>query len=43
MQDPSARSDSRLRITKLIRPHLKVLALGLLAAAGEGLANLLEP
>lgn len=43
MENPSGRSDPRLRITDLIRPHLKVLALGLLAATGEGLANLLEP
>ncbi len=43
MEDQSARSESRLRITDLIRPHVKVLALALLAAAGEGLANLLEP
>src|SRR5712692_7027870 len=31
------------KITDLLRPHSKALAVGLLAAVGEGLANLLEP
>jgi ATP-binding cassette, subfamily B, bacterial len=33
----------RLRISELLRPHWGALALGLLAVAGEGAANLLEP
>ncbi len=37
---PPART---LRITDLLRPHLAALALGLLAALGEGIANLLDP
>ena len=32
-----------LRIRELLRPHLGALAIGLLAVAGEGAANLLEP
>ena len=32
-----------LRIGDLLRPHLRALALGLLAVAGEGAANLLQP
>src|SRR5579863_5431327 len=32
-----------LKITDLLRPHSKVLMLGLLAVIGEGIANLLEP
>ncbi len=33
----------RLRIRELLKPHLGALAIGLLAVAGEGAANLLEP
>jgi ATP-binding cassette, subfamily B, bacterial len=33
----------RLRISELLRPHWGALAIGLLAVAGEGAANLLEP
>src|SRR6266576_976305 len=33
----------RLRIGELLKPHLGALAIGLLAVAGEGAANLLEP
>ena len=32
-----------LRIRDLLRPHYKILALGLLAVIGEGIANLLQP
>ncbi len=32
-----------VKITELLRPHTMTLALGLLAAIGEGVANLLEP
>jgi subfamily B ATP-binding cassette protein MsbA len=39
MEKPSART----RILGLLRPHSKALALGVLAAIGEGIANLLEP
>ena len=31
------------KITSLLRPHLKLLLIGFLAVAGEGIANLLEP
>lgn len=34
---------NRLRISELLRPHWGALAIGLLAVAGEGAANLLEP
>src|SRR6266849_1253600 len=33
----------RLKIVDLLRPHTKSLLLGILAAIGEGVANLLEP
>src|SRR5579864_3956329 len=32
-----------LKITDLLRPHYKILFLGLVAVVGEGIANLLEP
>lgn len=32
-----------LTIKELLRPHLKILALGLLAVIGEGIADLLQP
>jgi ATP-binding cassette, subfamily B, bacterial len=32
-----------LRITDLLRPHFKILLVGLIAVVGEGLANLLQP
>jgi ATP-binding cassette, subfamily B, bacterial len=43
MKIHSATPESRLRITDLLRPHLPALAIGLIAVAGEGAANLLEP
>src|SRR5438876_813503 len=39
---PSRRS-TRLAIRELLKPHIPSLLLGLLAVAGEGAANLLEP
>src|ERR1044072_5784632 len=33
----------RLDLRELLRPHMKLLALGLVAVAGEGIANLLQP
>jgi ATP-binding cassette, subfamily B, bacterial len=36
-------TESRFKITDLLKPHWKALVLGLLAAVGEGVANLLEP
>jgi ATP-binding cassette, subfamily B, bacterial len=39
--DPPKRKS--LTITDLLKPHSKLLALGLLAVIGEGLTNLLEP
>src|SRR5262245_23725724 len=33
----------RLKIIDLLRPHAKALTLGMLAVAGGGIANLLEP
>src|SRR5438132_13592930 len=39
---PSRRS-KRLAIRELLKPHIPSLAIGLLAVAGEGAANLLEP
>jgi subfamily B ATP-binding cassette protein MsbA len=41
--DDSARSSKGFNITSLLRPHLKLLVIGFLGVAGEGLANLLEP
>src|SRR5271166_3543213 len=35
--------NQRFRITDLLRPHSKLLAIGFLAVAGESMANLLEP
>jgi ATP-binding cassette, subfamily B, bacterial len=35
--------DRKLKIIEVLSPHAKALALGLLAAVGEGVANLLEP
>jgi ATP-binding cassette, subfamily B, bacterial len=32
-----------LKITDLLRPHFKILTLGLVAVIGEGIANLLQP
>ena len=32
-----------LTITDLLKPHSKILLLGLIAVIGEGIANLLEP
>src|SRR5438445_2998882 len=39
---PSRRS-KRLAIRELLKPHIPSLLVGLLAVAGEGAANLLEP
>lgn len=39
----SARAERPLRIRELLRPHAKALAIGIVAALGEGVANLLEP
>src|SRR6266576_849814 len=38
-----SRPSKRLAIRELLKPHLSSLLLGLLAVAGEGAANLLEP
>jgi ATP-binding cassette, subfamily B, bacterial len=43
VKDERASTPKRFRITDLLRPHSKALALGLLAVVGEGVANLLEP
>ena len=43
MENHAARRAKTLGITDLLRPHLPLLALGLLAAVGEGIANLLDP
>lgn len=32
-----------LKITSLLKPHYKILAVGLIAVVGEGIANLLQP
>src|SRR4051812_21748475 len=32
-----------LKISDLLKPHSRALALGMLAAVGEGIANLLQP
>src|SRR5579885_760969 len=37
------KNTNQLKITDLLRPHSRALAIGLIAAIGEGLANLLEP
>jgi ATP-binding cassette, subfamily B, bacterial len=39
----SREGGKRLRISELLKPHFGALAIGLLAVAGEGAANLLEP
>src|SRR6266581_9002365 len=39
----SRRKPGRLRLGELLKAHKRSLALGLLAVAGEGAANLLEP
>src|SRR4051812_20122108 len=39
----SRRNPGRLRLGELLKAHKRSLALGLLAVAGEGAANLLEP
>ena len=41
MNKPGARKS--LRIGDLLKPHSKALTLGVLAAIGEGVANLLQP
>src|SRR5580704_14169983 len=39
----SARSPHSFRLIDLLRPHWKLLLIGLVGVAGEGIANLLEP
>ncbi len=39
----NSRDSKRFKITSLLRPHYKLLAVGLLGVLGEGVANLLEP
>ncbi|HEV2492099.1 MAG TPA: ABC transporter ATP-binding protein [Terriglobia bacterium] len=43
MENQSVTPKSKLKIGDLLKPHWKALVLGLLAAVGEGVANLLEP
>jgi ATP-binding cassette, subfamily B, bacterial len=43
MENQSRIPARTLNIKDLLRPHAKALAVGLLAAIGEGVANLLEP
>jgi len=43
MRNESAGSRSKFSITDLLKPHSTALVLGLVAAVGEGVANLLEP
>jgi ATP-binding cassette, subfamily B, bacterial len=44
IMEKSHKSPGRnLKIAELLRPHAKALTLGLLAAIGEGVANLLQP
>ena len=38
-----AHKSNPLKITDLLRPHAKTLAIGLMAVIGEGVTNLLEP
>jgi subfamily B ATP-binding cassette protein MsbA len=38
-----AGSSKGFKISSLLRPHLKLLVIGFVAVAGEGVANLLEP
>jgi ATP-binding cassette subfamily B protein len=40
---PPPRREGKLRITSIVRPHWKALAIALLAALGETLADVLEP
>lgn len=43
MENHTARPVKTLELTDLLRPHIAILAFGLLAAVGEGIANLLDP
>ncbi len=43
MDTPAARPAKSLGIMKMLRPHFPALALALVAALGEGVANLLDP
>lgn len=43
VRPPSSRRSAQLRITHLVRPHWKALAIGLLAVLGESLTDVLEP
>src|SRR5437667_12755140 len=40
---PAPPKRKSLTITDLLKPHYKLLAIGLVAVVGEGLTNLLEP
>src|SRR6266550_136076 len=40
---PAPPKRKSLTIKELLRPHYKLLAIGLVAVIGEGLTNLLEP
>jgi len=41
--DTQARNPKGFKLTSLLRPHLKLLAIGFLAVLGEAIASLLEP
>src|SRR6202035_1707301 len=41
--DKAASKPSRLNIKSLLRPHIKLLMVGLAAVIGEGVADLLQP
>ncbi len=41
--EKSVRDAKGFKISSLLRPHLKLLAIGFVAVVGEGVANLLEP
>jgi subfamily B ATP-binding cassette protein MsbA len=43
IKDKDAAKPSRLNIKSLLRPHLKLLMVGLAAVIGEGVADLLQP
>src|ERR1700689_1696079 len=41
--EKSVRDADGFKMSKLLRPHLKLLVIGFVAVVGEGVANLLEP
>ncbi len=43
MQSSSLKAARKITLQELLRPHRKALALGVLAAIGDGVANLLDP